>query len=116
LRTVVHVNNQQAVVCAHYYSETAELVVCVWEIALQWERHVDEHTMRDMATSYSAGYDGVAHVGRPRSSNYYNEGTDQTPGIYVFLLDSDSRNAGCFTDYTLSPACIAWIGRLYKRE
>ena len=21
--------------------------------------------MRDMATSYSAGYDGVAHVGRP---------------------------------------------------
>ena len=77
LRTGVHVNNQQAVVCAHCYSETAELVVCVREIALQWERHVDEHTMRDMATFYSAGpgYDGVAHSGRPRFNNY-NERTD----------------------------------------
>ena len=66
LHTSVHVNDQQAVVCAHYYSEMAELVVCFREIALQWERHVDEHTMRDMATSYSAGYDGVAHSGRQR--------------------------------------------------
>ena len=64
LRTGVRVNNnQQAVVCAHYYSEIAELVVCVREIALQWEHHVDEHTLRDMAASYSAGY---AHVGRLR--------------------------------------------------
>ena len=54
--------------CVHtiYYTEIAELVVCVREITLQWERHVDEHTMRDMATSYSAGYNGVAHSGRPR--------------------------------------------------
>lgn len=66
LRTAVTSNNQQAAVSARYYSEIADLVVCVHQIASQWEHYIDEQMMRDAATSYVAPQESAGDVGRPR--------------------------------------------------
>ena len=66
LRSVAPSDTQQGSVSAYYYSEIAELLVCVREIASQWERHIDEQVHMHAATSYSAPHENVARVGRPR--------------------------------------------------
>ena len=66
LHSVAPSNTQQGSVSAYYYSEIAELLVCVREIASQWERHIDEQVLMHAATSYSAPHENVVRVGRPR--------------------------------------------------
>ena len=62
LHTVTPRNEDQASASAHYYSEIAEFVQCVREVV---SHHLYERMSRDVATSYSAPTENVAH-GRPR--------------------------------------------------
>ena len=67
LRNASPSNDPQAeMVSAQYHAEIADLVVCVREIYSQWERHIDDRVIGDVASSYSAVYSTVSRVGRPR--------------------------------------------------
>ena len=44
-------NDPQAeMVSGQYHAEIADLVVCVREIYSQWERHIDDRVMEDVAS------------------------------------------------------------------
>lgn len=66
LRPVTPSSDEQASVHARYSSEIAELIARVRQIVLQWEHYIDEHMMRDAATSYVVPRERVVHAGQPR--------------------------------------------------